>query len=220
MATLAIGASINFFVGWGQSVTITTTHNVSGKWRFVPQNPESPAPNGSSRSFGPMAINQTVGPWDVAGQFYLDNDAGSTAVVTYTQNGNTAYTGNFGSLSSTGTVSGTGFSNYMAAPPSIGTTTPGIVKTSNLQATYTDSSGTPGNATNNSPRGRAAFAAAGTSVVITSTLVTATSTILVSLGGTDATLTSVRVTSAAGSFTVTGNAAATATTPFDWVVVN
>ena len=102
----------------------------------------------------------------------------------------------------------------------IGVTTPAIVKTSNLQATYTDSSGTPGNITNNSPRGRAAFAAAGTSVVVTSSLVTATSSVLVQLGGTDTTLTFVRVTSAAGSFTVTGNAAATAITPFDFFVIN
>lgn len=123
-------------------------------------------------------------------------------------------------LSASSTVSGTGFTNYLAAPPSIGTTTPGIVKTSNLQATYTDSSGTPGNVTNNNPRGRAAFAAAGSSVVVTNSLVAATSTVLVQLGGTDATLTTVRVTAAAGSFTVTGNAAATATTPFDFVVVN
>jgi hypothetical protein len=43
---------------------------------------------------------------------------------------------------------------------------------------------------------------------------------LVSLGGTDATLTSIRVTAAAGSFTVTGNAAATAITKFDFLVVN
>lgn len=102
----------------------------------------------------------------------------------------------------------------------IGVTTPAIVKTSNLQATYIDSSGTPGNITNNSPRGRAAFAAAGTSVVVTSSLVTATSSVLVQLGGTDTTLTFVRVTPAAGSFTVTGNAAATAITPFDFFVIN
>ena len=103
---------------------------------------------------------------------------------------------------------------------SIGQTTAAAVKTSNLAATNTDSSGTPGNVTNNSPRGRAAFAAAGSTVVVTSSLVTAASTILVLLGGADATLTSVRVGAAAGSFTVTGNAAATGITRFDFLVVN
>jgi len=103
---------------------------------------------------------------------------------------------------------------------SIGVTTPAIVKTSNLQATYTDSSGTPGNASNSSPRGRAAFAAASGTVTITSTLVTAASSVQVMLGGADTTLTSARVTAAAGSFTVTGNAAATGATPFDFLVIN
>ena len=123
-------------------------------------------------------------------------------------------------VSASSTVSGAGFSNYMAAPPAIGTTTPGVVKTSDMRASYTDSSGTPGNVTNNSARGRAAFAAAATTVVVTSSLVFAASTVMVSLGGADATLTGVRVTPAAGSFTVTGNSAATGVTPFDFFVVN
>ena len=130
-------------------------------------------------------------------------------------------TGSFTTLAASSTVSGTGFSNYLAAPPSIGTTTPGIVKASDLQATFTNSSSTPGNVTNNSPRGKAAFAAAGTSVVVTSSLVTATSTVLTQLETGDATLTEIlRVTPAAGSFTVTGNAAATAATTFSFLVVN
>ena len=103
----------------------------------------------------------------------------------------------------------------------IGTTTPGIVKTSNLQATYTDSSGTPGNVTNNSPRGRAAFAAASATVTVTSSLVTATSSVFVQRETADATLTTIlSVVPAAGSFTVTGNAAATGTTKFSFFVVN
>lgn len=85
---------------------------------------------------------------------------------------------------------------------------------------YTDSSGTPGSVTNNSPRGRAAFAAAGTSVTVTNSTCALTSSVLVSLGGSDLTATSVRVTAAGGSFIVTANAAATGTTPFDFLVVN
>lgn len=103
----------------------------------------------------------------------------------------------------------------------IGATTPSTVKVSILQAGfYADVSGTPGNGTVNGMRGRAAFAAAGTSVTVTCNQVTATSTVLVQVGGSDATLTAARVTTAAGSFTVTGNAAATVATPFDFVVVN
>ena len=102
----------------------------------------------------------------------------------------------------------------------VGMTTPSNAQFSEVKATYTDSSGTPGNVTNNKPRGRAAFAAAGTSVTVTNAMVNATSTVLVQLGGADATLTTVRVTQAAGSFTVTGNAAATGTAPFDFQVIN
>lgn len=89
-----------------------------------------------------------------------------------------------------------------------------------LSDASTNSSGTPGNASSATPRGRAAFAAAGSTVVITNALVLAASSIFVQLGGADATLTSVRVTAAAGSFTVTGNAGATGTTPFDYLIRN
>lgn len=89
-----------------------------------------------------------------------------------------------------------------------------------LGAARTDISGTPGNGIANTTRGCAAFAAAGATVVVTNSKVSATSTVLVQLGGADATLLNVRVTAAAGSFTVTGNAAATGITPFDFLVVN
>lgn len=94
------------------------------------------------------------------------------------------------------------------------------VLTSYVTAPFDDKSGTPGNVTSTSQRGRAAFAAAGASVQVTNPLVTASSTVLAQLGGTDATLKSIRCTPAAGSFTVTGDAAATATTKFDWLIVN
>ena len=87
------------------------------------------------------------------------------------------------------------------------------------EGTKRDLSSTPGNVTMNTPQGRAAFAAAGTQVVVTNALVTAESTVIVQLGGTDATLLHLRVTPGAGSFTVRGNAAATGITPFDFVVL-
>jgi hypothetical protein len=89
------------------------------------------------------------------------------------------------------------------------------------RASFLDSSGTPGNVTNNNPRGRAAFAAAGSAVTVTNNLVVAGSTVLVSLNSADATLTFIKSAApGAGSFVVTGNAAATATTVFDFVVIN
>ena len=103
----------------------------------------------------------------------------------------------------------------------IGQTTPAAVKTSNLAAVFTDSSGTPGNVTNSSPRGRVAIAAGASSVVVTSTLVTAASTVFAIVSSVDGTLLTInQVVPAAGSFTIYGNAAATATTKVDFVVVN
>jgi len=92
---------------------------------------------------------------------------------------------------------------------------------SGVSLNRTDSSGTPGNATINTPKGRCAIAAAAASVVITSSIVTATSTVLavINQAATDATLTQIlRVQTAGGSFTITGNAAATAAVTVDFVV--
>lgn len=109
-----------------------------------------------------------------------------------------------------------------ASPPAIGNITPNSVKTSNLQATFTDSSGTPGNVTNNSPRGRVAFGAGASTVVVTSSLVTAASMIIATLRAPDTALTSIlRVLPTAGSFTITANAASTGTAAqADFLVVN
>ena len=110
-----------------------------------------------------------------------------------------------------GTINGT----------TVGATTRASVAATQLSLASTDISGTPGNGTANSPIGRAAFAAAGTAVVVTNSFVAATSQIFVQVMGSDATLTSARVTSVgAGTFTVTGNAAATAATTFAFLVIN
>jgi hypothetical protein len=87
---------------------------------------------------------------------------------------------------------------------------------------YASGVGTPGNVTLNTASGRAAFAAAASTVVVTNSNVTATSKVLVMLeGAADGTLTQIlRVTPAAGSFTVTGNAAATGNPVFSFVVFN
>jgi len=86
----------------------------------------------------------------------------------------------------------------------------------------TDSSGTPGAATANTASGRAAIAAGTSSVVVANSLVTAASRIFVQKTGSsfDATLTAaLQVAAGAGSFTVYGNAAATADVPFNWWVL-
>lgn len=87
--------------------------------------------------------------------------------------------------------------------------------------TYTDASGTPGAATINKPMGKVAIAAGAASVVVTNSLVTADSHVEAVLQFGDATLTQIlRVVPGAGSFTVTGNANATAATKVSFKVTN
>lgn len=89
-------------------------------------------------------------------------------------------------------------------------------------AAFTDASGTPGAATINTARGRVAFAAGVATVVVTNSLVTATSMVIATLRAPDTGLTSIlRVLPAAGSFTITANAASTGTAAqADFLVIN
>lgn len=82
-----------------------------------------------------------------------------------------------------------------------------------------DSTGTPGNATINETQGRSAIAAAATTCTITNSQVGAGDVVLVTLEDLDATAIRLKVAVSAGSFVVTSNAAATATTKFSWRVV-
>lgn len=85
----------------------------------------------------------------------------------------------------------------------------------------TDSSGTPGAATINKPSGQVAIAAGASQVVVTNSLVATTSVVYAVVQQTDATLLRVdRVVPAAGSFTIIGNANATAATKVGFVVFN
>lgn len=79
-----------------------------------------------------------------------------------------------------------------------------------LKVGYTDSTAVPGAATINKPAGRVKLSAGQTSLVVTNSLVAATSIIKLQLETADATLIRVIPVPAAGSFTITGNAAATA----------
>jgi hypothetical protein len=110
-----------------------------------------------------------------------------------------------------GTINGT----------SVGATARSTGAFTTLSMTSADSTGTPGNVTNNNANGRAAFAAGGTTVVVTCSAVAAADQVHVTLlGAADATLKSIAgVTVAAGSFTVIADVAATATKGFMYTVV-
>ena len=89
----------------------------------------------------------------------------------------------------------------------------------NFGLAFTDSSGTPGNATINTPRGRCSIAAAGSTVTITSSIVTAASSVLACISTNDATARLTNVVPASGSFVI-NIVAATGTTNIDFVVHN
>ncbi len=82
-----------------------------------------------------------------------------------------------------------------------------------------DSSASPGNATISLKAGSSAIAAAATTCVITNTLAAVGDTLNLTLLDHDTTLTRLKYSMANGSFTVTGNASATATTKFTWQLI-
>ncbi len=79
---------------------------------------------------------------------------------------------------------------------------------------------TTGAQTINKTAGSVNFAAAATSLVVTNSLVTTNSVVLVTIAANDTTFTSAQVVQAAGSFTIYANAAATAETRVNFLVVN
>lgn len=93
------------------------------------------------------------------------------------------------------------------------------VVTFNLNRTLT-AGGTTGAQTINKPAGSVNFAAAATSLVVTNNTATTTSLIFVTPQTADATCTSFSVVRAAGSFTITANAACTAETAVAFWVTN
>ena len=79
---------------------------------------------------------------------------------------------------------------------------------------------TTGNQTINKTAGSVNFAIAATSLVVTNSLVTTSSVILATVASNDATVKSVQAVAAAGSFTLYANAAATAETRVNFLVLN
>ena len=80
--------------------------------------------------------------------------------------------------------------------------------------------GTTGAQTINKTTGSVNFAIAAASLVVTNSLVTTSSIILATIGTNDATMRSVQAVAAAGSFTLFANAAATAETRVNFLVLN
>ena len=89
----------------------------------------------------------------------------------------------------------------------------------NLDKTIT-AGGTTGAQTIDKPAGSVNFAALATSLVVTNSLAATSSVILATVATNDATMTSVQAVAGAGSFTIYANAAATAETRVNFLVLN
>lgn len=90
-----------------------------------------------------------------------------------------------------------------------------------LEAGDSTGVGEEGNTTLNTPSGQSLIEAGQAAIVVTNSMVEATSIVLAVLQGVDATLTSLKsCVPAGGSFTITGNTTATADVQVGWVVFN
>lgn len=97
----------------------------------------------------------------------------------------------------------------------------GLSITGQITAETVDASGTPGAAVINAPTGTVAIAIGADNVVVTNNLVTANSIVIPVLQFVDATLTQIlSCVPGPGSFTITGNAVATAATRISFIVIN
>lgn len=220
-------------VGYFQTFINDITNSYVGSLAAIGSTPNA---NGASLTAGVLTLqpaSATLGGVLTAGVQTIGG------VKTFAAN--TAYSENI-SLSSTkylnldGTTAGDNGISYNAGtftfsirvsggtPVSINASA-GTVGFGNYKHTFTmgDSTAAPGNATLNNPSGKSAIAIGASSVVITNSQVTAASIVEahVQQAAADATLTQVlRTSSAAGSFTIYGNANATAATVVAWRVIN
>jgi hypothetical protein len=137
--------------------------------------------------------------------FFADNTAGVTA-------GKSAY--GFYSSVNTATGGGTTYGFYA------GGTAPNFFAGDMRFDKTVTAAGTTGAQTINKNAGTVNFAAAATSLVVTNSRVTANSIVIATVATDDTTMKSVIAVAGAGSFTLTANAAATAETRVNWLVIN
>ena len=172
------------------------------------------------------AINQT-NPSTAAAAFTLatlshyralQNTIGSGSTVTnqYGFEATSVLTGATNNYGFYGNIaSGAGRYNFYAA----GTAANYFAGDMQFNKTVT-AAGTTGAQTINKNAGTVNFAAAATSLVVTNSLVTTSSIIICTVGTNDTTMKSVSAVAASGSFTIYANAAATAETRVNFIVIN
>lgn len=202
MPFLQTGDSSTVQVPAGQSIIVSADRNASASV-LIPLGlrggPQAKVNNGVT-TFGPFPEGASVTVVSVAGEVEFVVGASPALTDNLYNPSAVAITG--------GTVNGT----------PIGATTRSTVAATQVSVTGTDSTGTPGNVTNNSAAGRASIAATATSVTVTNSSVAAADQVLITPRAIGAPA-KWSVTTDAGSFTVTVDAAPAAAWPFSFVVV-
>lgn len=139
--------------------------------------------------------------YNVAGASALESSGGITILRSGDNSGNFQFVAQFGT--EVGRLNARGFGTNLF-----------------YTMAYTDSSGTPGNATINKGSGRSAIASGASACVITNAFCMAASVVMVTAEDLDATLLTFKCVPTDGSFTVTGVANATANWKFRWALFN
>jgi hypothetical protein len=161
-------------------------------------------------------------PDGASGQLLLEDTAGPISSIDF---GKLYYTSNVLTMEAQGYKLGwnaaalySDFSTAAAPSGSLGTAAkPWTVAYLGKTITAT---GTTGDRTINRAHGTVRFAAASaTPIVVTNSFATTSANIIAQVYGTDATLTSVRITKNTGNFTITPNAAADAETEVGWLIL-
>ncbi len=169
--------------------------------------------------FKPFSIRYGLGGTEVEhvyvdayGNLYVNvqgNGSGSQAFYAYAASG--------GKCAISAQGGGAATDIFRGTQDFVGTTF-GVKATGRVDQKGTDSSAAPGAKTADRAAGKNAIALGASSVVITNSLVTAASVVLITPHARDATCKELIAVPAAGSFTVSGIANATADLPFSWEV--
>jgi hypothetical protein len=160
-------------------------------------------------------VNKLGPAMPLNGQFAMNGDGGGIFLTYRSGDGMAGFSN--GAAAYLGIFPGTGAAACSGGFTANGGFVAAAGTTLAVGTTITDTSGTPGAATINAGKGRAALANAATSIVITNSLVDANSVVLIEWE--DDPGQRHRVTVAAGSFTVTLSAAAAANVKFRFFVV-
>lgn len=201
--------TITTATGITDGIKVTSTETDSGYIKLVSGNGSRP---GSLQVFGPVDVRYLY-------MGYTSGDLG----FNLTNGANLSISGGnqIFANDNTNDIGASGATRPRTGYFGTSVISPLLQSTSDVQVSKTvTTGGTVGAQTINKTAGTVNFAAAASSLVVTNSLVTANSIILCTVGTNDTTFKSCQVVAGSGSFTIFANAAATAETRVNFLVIN